>query len=262
MMSSRTREGRLYKKRPRPEPKSGTGLEDLADIVSGKRNQQWRLTSSRFAGAGTAKGPGDGDATVEAVDSRSPRARGIALLAAVVLGVWWMRAGSQSAPGPTGGQNPVVAPGTPEVVQAAPNFCGVALNEQVVVYVLDRGNATRDVFDLLKEATYKSVQTLGPDRKFQVLFWNNGSDEGYPSGLPVYSRPDNLAACRRAMEETTAFGQSDPTTALTKAIANKANVIVLATAKGLDLEPGFVEQVLGAPQEQRGEDPHVCVGRI
>ena len=232
----------LYKKRPRPEPKSGTGLEDLADIVSGSGISSGGLTSSRFAGAGTAKG----QATAMPPSKQwipIAAGAGIALLAAVVLGVWWMRAGSQSAPGPNG-QNPVVAPGTPEVVQAAPNFCGVALNEQVVVYVLDRGNATRDVFDLLKEATYKSVQTLGPDRKFQVLFWNNGSDEGYPSGLPVYSRPDNLAACRRAMEETTAFGQSDPTTALTKAIANKANVIVLATAKGLDLEPGFVEQAL------------------
>jgi hypothetical protein len=75
-----------------------------------------------------------------------------------------------------------------------------------------------------------------------VIFWNNGQDDSYPAGLPAYARSESLNACRRAMEDIAAFGQSDPTSALKRAIANKADVIVLATAKGLDLDPGLVQQ--------------------
>jgi hypothetical protein len=231
----------LYKQRSRPEPTSSTGLDALADVVSGSGISSGGLTSSRFAAPGTAKAP----TTTAPPRQWVPIAAGaaIAVIAAAALIAWWMSGQANAPPPPPVAQVPT-APGTPEVIPTSPNFCGVALNEPVVIYVLDRGNATRDLFDLLKEATYKSIQTLGPERKFQVLFWNNGSDDGYPSGLPVYARPENLAACRRAMEETTAFGQSDATPALNKAIANKASVIVLATAKGLDLESDFVAQAL------------------
>ena len=46
------------------------------------------------------------------------------------------------------------------------------------------------------------------------------------------------------MEDITAFGQSDPTNALKRTIANKADAIVLVTAKGLELEPALVQQAL------------------
>jgi hypothetical protein len=164
-------------------------------------------------------------------------------VAAAALVTWWLTS-HPAPPAPTATQTPGAPSGNAEVVQAGPSFCGVTLDGPVVIYVLDRGNATRDVFDLLKEATYKSVQSLGAERKFQVLFWNNGSDEGFPSGLPAYARGDNISALRRAIEDTTAFGQSDFTPAMTKAIANKASVIVLATGKGLDLDSNFVDQVM------------------
>jgi hypothetical protein len=231
----------LYQKRPRQTPGSGTGLEDLAEAVTGSGIGSGGLTSSRF-------GPGGAVATKTTVVPHRqwlPIAAGaaIALVAAAALVIWWLTA-RPAPPAPTAPQTPAAPSGTPEVVSAGPSFCGVTLDGPVIVYVLDRGNATRDVFDLLKEATYKSIQSLGAERKFQVLFWNNGSDEGYPTGLPVYARGDNLSACRRAMEDTTAFGQSDVTPAMTKAIANKASVIVLATGKGLDLDSSFVEHVM------------------
>src|SRR5689334_2583069 len=78
----------LYKKRPRPEPTSSTGLEDLADVVAGSGLSSGGLTSSRFGGAGAAK------AQTTAAPSRqwAPIAAGalIALVAAGALAVWWI----------------------------------------------------------------------------------------------------------------------------------------------------------------------------
>src|SRR5207237_6942284 len=73
-----------------------------------------------------------------------------------------------------------------------PHFCGIKLDAPVVIYVLDRGNGTGEVFDTLKEVTYKSIESLGPDRKFQVIFWSNGQDDSFPDGSPAYARPDTL----------------------------------------------------------------------
>lgn len=233
----------LYQKRPRPTPGSGTGLEDLAEAVSGSGIGSGGLTSSQFgSSAATAA------TKVPAAPHRQwlpiAAGAGIALVAAAALVIWWLTA-RPSPPTPyPAAQTPAAPSGAGEVVSAGPNFCGVTLDGPVVIYVLDRGNATRDVFDLLKEATYKSIQSLGTERKFQVVFWNNGTDESYPTGLPAYARGDNLSACRRAMEDTTAFGQSDVTSALTKAIANKASVIVLATGKGLELDSSFIDHVM------------------
>src|SRR5438477_631435 len=65
--------------------------------------------------------------------------------------------------------------------QGAPSFCGVALDEPSVIYLLDRGNATQQAFDALKSACNRSVASLGPTRKFQVIFWDNDSDPAlYP----------------------------------------------------------------------------------
>ena len=76
-----------------------------------------------------------------------------------------------------------------------------------------------------------------------MIFWSNGQDDSYPTSLPAYARGENLSACKRAMEDITAFGQSDSSNALKRALANKADEIVLVTGKGLELEPALAQQV-------------------
>jgi hypothetical protein len=145
---------------------------------------------------------------------------------------------------------------------AGPHFCGIALDAPVVIYVLDRGSATSEVFDALKEASYKSIESLGADRKFQVIFWNNGQDDSYPAGLPAYARADNVTACRRATEDITAFGQGEPTAALRRAFANKASVIILATGKGLELDPGLVQQTLQIRKDSPTRIHTIAIGDV
>ena len=68
--------------------------------------------------------------------------------------------------------------------------------------VLDRGDATRSAFGYLKVATLKSIESLGPGRKFQIVFWNNGSDMAYPAKGMADATPANIEAARKANRNT------------------------------------------------------------
>ena len=131
--------------------------------------------------------------------------------------------------------------------QSQPHFCGLPLTEdRVVVYVLDRGGATGDMFAALKEATYRSVESLGPQRKFQIIFWNNGTtDQAYPASAPAAATSQNLDEARRAFDEVVALGQSEPAAALGKAFASRPDAVVLVTAKPYELDETFVRTVEG-----------------
>ena len=116
-----------------------------------------------------------------------------------------------------------------------------------MVYVLDRGGATKEVFGSLKEAALKSAATLGPDRKFQIVFWHNDSeDAAYPASSTTYASKENIAAATRAIDDVFAFGASDAGPAIQKAVAQSPNVIVLATAKGDQLENSWTDTMLTA----------------
>ncbi|CAN5557640.1 hypothetical protein BH09PLA1_BH09PLA1_17170 [soil metagenome] len=219
----------------------GTGLDELAEIVA----------SSGFGSAGSGLRSGRlKSAPQPAAPIAPPKSMAlwlsvaggvIVLLLVIVLWLAFGRSTPQKASASAGAAaiSEDLAP-----LAIGPHFCGIKLDAPVIIYVLDRGNGTGEVFDTLKEATYKSIETLGGDRKFQVIFWSNGQDDSYPAGLPAYARTENVTACRRAMEDITAFGQSDPANALKRAIANKADTIVLVTGKGLELDPALAQQVM------------------
>ena len=88
-------------------------------------------------------------------------------------------------------------PATPAVV-TGPQFCGMPLTGTSVIFLLDRGDSASEIFDALKQATYAAIASLGPERKFQVLFWDNHTDDiAYPPNAPTYATPENLAACTK-----------------------------------------------------------------
>ncbi|MGH7179865.1 MAG: hypothetical protein ACREJC_20990, partial [Tepidisphaeraceae bacterium] len=211
---------------------SGTGLEELADVVA---------SSSGLAESGLQSGRLRAGAPSTAPTKRRPMLLlvGAVVGLAVVLAIAWIvirgRGPASQSPQQSGGGR---------VVTHQPNFCGTKLEGDVIVYVLDRGQGTRDVFSHLKQATYRSIESLGSDRRFQIVFWNNGTDEVYPPGGPAYATRDNVQLCRRALEEVSAFGQTDVAPALKRALAAKPTNIVLATGKGWDLEPTFAGAVL------------------
>jgi hypothetical protein len=224
--------------RSEPVASPSSGLDELADIVASSGLTSRRL---RHAPASAPEAP-----VIEPAKKSLaiPIAIGAIVLVLGALGVWFaMRGNSKETPAKT------QATATPVVRE--PAFCGVKLDVPSVVSVLDRGDSTRELFGHLKEAAFRSIESLGSDRRFQVLFWNNGSDEGYPSRGTVYATRDNIQACERTFEEISAFGQTDVGSALTKAVASKPAVIVLATGKAWQLDESFTKQVL----DIRGDNP-------
>jgi hypothetical protein len=117
------------------------------------------------------------------------------------------------------------------------------LKGETVIYVLDRGDSTRDSFGDLKSATLRSIASLGSGRKFQIIFWNNGSDEAYPKNWPVYATGDNLSAAERAIDDVAAHGKTQITSAMKKAMDGDPSEIVIATGKAWDLDDSFVKTI-------------------
>ena len=210
----------------------GSGLDALADVV-----------------ASSGLGSGLRDATSGAGKPSTKRLPVLAIIAggaggivaAVVATFILSRPNSATTGtnGPTSGVNQTNRAQSSATARSA-NFCGVTLNEPVVVYVLDRGNSTRDAMGYLVAATVQSIRSLGADRKFQVIFWDNGQSEAaYPGGGPQYATPETINAAQRVLEGVVAFGRTDAEPAIKKALAVKPGAIVLVTAKGAELDDAF-----------------------
>lgn len=133
-------------------------------------------------------------------------------------------------------------------IPTTPHFCGVSLeDEPSVVYVLDCGQATLTMFDTLKEATYRSLESLEPGQKFAVIFWTKGGEEAaYPTeGLATVSR-NEIEAARTQFVDVYAGSRADPHAAITRAAALKPGAIVLVTGKAFELEEDLIDFTLRA----------------
>jgi hypothetical protein len=245
----------LYQQRARSEQVPGTGLDELADAVATSSGLSNRLTP-----AGTL--PPVRTEQPEPTASKLPQTRvliGIGAAVIVLLLVVIVLMMSRDTPPADVADRSAEAPvslstiddgaGLPEAPQG-PSFCGIKLAEPSVVYLLDRGSATQSSFGYLKEAAYRSIESLGADRKFQIIFWDNGTEAAYPN-LLTFATTDNLNSIKRAAEDLPAFGQTDLKPALEKAIAQQPAAVVIATGKGWELDDAFVEMV----GQVRGEVP-------
>jgi hypothetical protein len=115
---------------------------------------------------------------------------------------------------------------------AGADFCGVPINAVSVIFLLDRGNSINDSFDALKAAAYKSLKQLGPDRKFQIIFWDreSGSAE-FPAGGMRNATAGAIEDCQRDFQDVVAGGSTHLGGALREAIDRKPQLIMIATAK-------------------------------
>jgi hypothetical protein len=148
--------------------------------------------------------------------------------------------------GTTSGGNTVGPDGEAEVVvPKEPHFLGIDLtNAPSVVYVLDRGQATAELFDTLKEATYRSLETLKPGQKFQIIFWDKGDDlMAYPADGLVEVSQQEIDAAREQFADVIASGRSTAEGAINRAAKHKPAAIVLVTGKAFNLEEELVGKV-------------------
>lgn len=224
---------------------TASGLNDLANIVASSGLTGSGLGSRRLKATTTAK------PAAKKAKSQMPLFIGLGVLIAALIGVivWLaMRPGASGSAAPqsqtpstVGSPAPVAVPTKPK-----PNFAGIPLDAPTVVYLLDRGSATQGMFGALEEAAIKSASTLGTDRKFAIVFWNNGSASSYPDDATTFATPDNVKAANDAIQNVAAYGASDAVPALKQAIALSPDVILIATAKGWDLDDSWVKSMMAA----------------
>ena len=147
---------------------SGSGLEDLADIVQ---------SSSGLSDPHLRKPP----ATPAPPPPKNLTpllgiaAAVIIVLLVVVLAMAFRGRGQLRSPGPSNPGRRSDRQYTGSDAQrptGGAGFCGVPIDQPVVVYLIDNGASSADVLDEIKTALFKSIESLGPDRRFQVLFWN------------------------------------------------------------------------------------------
>jgi hypothetical protein len=238
---------------------SGTGMEDLAHIVASSG-----LAGSGLAGSGMANVVADAAPTAPppvAVEIAPPQpqklrspivlitAASVVLVVVVVTIVALRFRGARA--GAT--RNAITTP-----VATGPSFCGIPISGNSVIFVLDRGNSMSEFFDALKGACYKSLKQLGPDRKFQVILWDNDAGGAeFPAGAMRNATAGAVEDCQRNFQDISASGSSHLSGALREAIERRSQTIVIATAK-----MQFDEDDAAALRNALGTGIHVNVLQI
>jgi hypothetical protein len=231
---------------------SGTGLDELADIVASSGLAGSGLSSRRLSRSSTVGTAGQAGGAAPVKAKMLPVAIGGAAVGAVVVGLvlfFVLRGASPSDVTSTGDNSAGALSGGDGSSNAAasrgPSFAGVAVDGNNIAYVLDCGSGTREVFELLKMATLRSIASLGPNRKFQVLFWANGQDppQVFPATGLTYATDKKIDELRVFFDGMAAYGATDAAPALEKAYSQSPDAVVLATGKGPDLSEEFFKGV-------------------
>lgn len=239
----------LYQAKPRHSgarrgPGDSAELDTLAEIVA----------SSGLSGSGLAHG---GHRQKRPVSYATPQAQkksmvglwialgALALLAIGAGGMFFFGRVSQSTPtientpagsGPSG-------PGVP-VAPTGPVFANLPLRSQAVIYLVDRGDSTRDYFGDMKPVVLKSIQSLGPDRKFQIICWDNGEAAAYPPRTMSFAMEGEVKSVGKWLDDLFASGQTEIGPSLKTALAQNPGEIVIVTGKAWQLDADFAQAVL------------------
>jgi hypothetical protein len=215
-------------------PVSDATLAELAEIVSssGLRSNSRRLRQPLPMGGGGQK---------ISLPPQPPRSHTFALIAAGVVIVLLLAvialllshgSSSQAVPAPPG-----------PVAGAVANFAGMPLEaEDTVVYLLDNGGSAGDALPAMEAACFQSIRSLGPSRRFKVIFWAAGSPV-YPADGTVRATPDEEAKCQAALRTATPQPDAAIDPAFRLALAAQADAVVLVTPRAAQL-PGDFAQII------------------
>jgi hypothetical protein len=236
----------------------GTGLYDLADAVASSGLSRSSLkdkpasTFERIEPTKAAPPP-----------NRTPLLIGAGAVIVILLGVvLWLAFGNKTSeatnPNPTNQPAPPPPevnppPGTPVAPPApvVPHFFSIPIDANdanKIVYVIDRSDSAKQTLDMVKAAMFNSIESLGANREFAVVFWAKSGEKdmkqwSFPDKGLAHATPQQLESVRERFADLQAFGSSDVSAAMKQAYGLKPEMIFLVTAKGIDLDDSFARGV-------------------
>lgn len=216
----------------------GSGLDELAQVVASSG-----LASSRHKSPRVPSAAADGTG-VPAAPSPSRRLKAVPWIvggagAVALLLTAFLLTRPESAPS--------AAHTDPDLAAAAgPAFATLDLaRHRSVVFLIDRGTSSAPVLSPLKVITLRAAASLGHERQFAIVFWSaGGSDISYPTRGLAHSVDESLSAAKRTLEDVIPFGQTDALGPLETALAHGVDAVVIATAKGFDLDESWAERAM------------------
>lgn len=241
----------------------GSGLDELGEIIASSGLSSSRLRQAHGSQSPVQSGSGGGlpDAgpalpAVPAVVKRNmPLLVGAAVAVVLVGGLMaWL---TIDGTGGTVGSHPSNVVEDPS---APSQFAGLSLTGNSIIYLIDRGDGSREVFGEMKEATFASIASLGESRRFQIIFWDNGNERAYPATGTMPATTEAVTGARQALDDVYAFGLAEIRPALRKAMAAEPDEVVIVTAKGYLLDDEFVKTVNSAIGSNRVMVHTVMVG--
>jgi hypothetical protein len=220
-----------------------SGLEELAEVVhsSGLSSGLANRTSRTITTASPAQ------------QKASNRTTLIAFVAGfVVVAVLCIIAVAVVFSGGDTNDADTVAGGV-ESLPKTPAFYKTELSADKVIYVIDRGDATATYFPTIKQLITRSVASLGDDRRFAVVLWNNGGDDAYPlAGGATYANADEVAKLGKWLDDVSTGRATSVNSAIENAARQSPGEIVLLTAKSDQL--GFTDFAADVLNAVKGKD--------
>jgi hypothetical protein len=227
-----------------PGAGSGSGLDDLAGIVASSGLSSSRLQKK----AGGEKPTRKQDPTLTIVLAS---AGGLVVL---LLGIIIFLALRDRGPVE---EKPVSPPApAPQAVEPAesqktvePNFLGVPVEGEDVLFVVDRGasSQTGGRLDLVKQALLRSVRSLGVGRKFGVVFWyiEGSKPQCFPPAGLRAATSQNIGELQKFLDDIYTVGRTEMPLAVEHACRAGADAVVLVPMKTF-LEDKFESEVMRA----------------
>lgn len=210
-------------------------LEALGDVV----------TSSGIAGSGilhqSSRGPGKASAPV----GKWVGIVGGAIVALVAVWFLFLRETGNPSGAAPGRTSPTDTARTAPSPPSGPRFASIPLDRSgTIVYLVDRGDATRPYTAALQSAVAKSLATLDQNRRFQVRYWSAGGESPAFPLTPGEPSEYNRNKAATWMAEVIGGQSTDATASLDAALTAKPSEIVLITGKAWQMDESFTNQAV------------------
>jgi hypothetical protein len=247
-------------KRPDASNDTSRTLEQLSDAVTGSG-----LAGSGLhhrAGARPARGASADAAKSNDAASKAKWAFVAAGVCAAVAAIALVYAMTRSGSGTT--KAPVVDPAvdlgkTPSTQN--PRFAEIELpGSSTVIFLVDRGDATRNMLTDIRRLILRDLATLGATRRYQVIFWAQGDDVLAIPDSPLTASQINIDQLSTQWSDIPQGRSTQIGSSLSRALASSPSDVVVITGKGWQLDDAFADEVLGLRKQSSVRIHSVSIG--